>query len=694
MNLFLFPKESLQAALLVSLMSVSVLVGLFYYLNRYTKRRYFTTWTAAWLFHACWLALELCLPERSEITSMLKISCVAMCALFLLWGSLDFLEISVNQRTFGFFLLFLVVWTFSNPASRVGSVEAQLPVFILLGAGSIFAAASFYRFRCRKPFVGAGMLALGFLLWGLHLGTYPLTHHDPGLRSAAVFLAAILQLFIAVSMIVLVLEEVRHKSEQALREVAVVRSQKEELELKVLNVEEQCRELYGQVRDISGLQSAYQELRQRQKAVVQQERLRALGEMASGIGHDVNNALSPIMVYSEMLQREIVDLPESGRNKLNIICRRAKDIADIVSRMRNFYRTSDETDRLESVDVPKLIEEVVEFTKPRWRDLPLRKGISIQVEANPEPDLPPLSCNPSDLREALTNLIFNAVDAMPRGGLISVVTRMVESEETSRTGKQLQIEVQDTGDGMEEETRQRCLEPFFTTKGSSGGTGLGLAMVYGMVQRHHGTIDIESTAKAGTCIRITLPSRTISSQPTAQAEKILTLRRSLRLLCVDDDSELREMLHASLSGLNHTVTLAEDGKRALVLFSDALRNKSPYEAVITDLGMPGVNGLQIAQAVKEESPSTPVIMLTGWAEMMMGNKDAKQHVDAVLAKPHSMVELDNLLQALVQLSSPACHESNDRSLHSKPSPTPADHETHAGSHVESFFITRQTPLNA
>src|SRR5512140_2803404 len=227
-----FSQSYLQATLIVSLLSVWVLVGLFYYLNRYTKREYFTVWTAAWLFYALWLTMSLTVQNTAptNIFSILKQWCVAISAVFLLWGSLRFLSIPVRQSLFGLFMVFLLVWTFVSPQVLLPSqtLQIQLPVFILIGLGSLFAGVCFYRLRKKLPFVGAGMLSLGFLLWGLYLVSYPFTQQKgyENLYSAGFLVAAVLQLFIAVSMIVLVLEEVRYKSEQVLAEIATVRSEK------------------------------------------------------------------------------------------------------------------------------------------------------------------------------------------------------------------------------------------------------------------------------------------------------------------------------------------------------------------------------------------------------------------------------------------------------------------------------------
>ncbi len=652
-----FSQQYLQATLIVSLLSVWVLVGLFYYLNRYTKREYFTVWTAAWLFYALWLTLSLTVPSASpgQFTFILKQWCVAISAVFLLWGSLRFLGLPVRQSLFGLFMLFLMVWTFVSPQilDHEDKVTIQMPVFMLVGLGSLFAGVCFYRLRKKMPYVGAGMLSLGFLLWGFYLFTYPFTQQKgyENLYSAGFLVAAVLQLFIAVSMIVLVLEEVRYASEQILAEVKTVRSEKEALQVKVLSAEEQCRSLYDQVRLTDGLQKAYDELRRTQQVIVQQERLRALGQMASGVAHDVNNALSPVVAYSELMLSTMPDLPETARQYLQTINKSGGDIAHIVARMREFYRQRSDTEQLIKVDINTVIAEVIELTRPRWRDLPQRQGISINIHQELEPRPPLLLSDPGDLREALINLLFNAVDALPQGGTITLATRCVNrpAEDGPGPERQLQVEVRDNGIGMEEKIRQRCLEPFFSTKAKRGGTGLGLAMVYGMMQRHDGTIDIESTPNRGTCVRLTFPVREKVVTEKAASEPSPNQQRSLRILCIDDEPQIQELLKECLSQFAHHVTIASNGKQGLEKFRAALRKKQPFETVITDLGMPDIDGHQVARTIKAESPRTPVIMMTGWGTMMKEDGEATPAVDALVGKPPRVQELNSLL---LQLTSP------------------------------------------
>ena len=204
----IFPREYLRVALIVSLLSVWVLVGLFYYLNRYTKRHYFTIWTAAWLFYALWLTIGVTAPNQSPDSFILILRqwCVSISAVFLLWGSLAFLELRTPQSLFGLFIAFLLSWSYAGRILTQDPFYIQIPVFVLIGLASMFCGLSFYRLRRHRQFVAVGMLFLGFFLWGVYLMTYPFSQKFATLFNAGFLFSAVLQLFIAVSMIVLVLE--------------------------------------------------------------------------------------------------------------------------------------------------------------------------------------------------------------------------------------------------------------------------------------------------------------------------------------------------------------------------------------------------------------------------------------------------------------------------------------------------------
>jgi signal transduction histidine kinase/ActR/RegA family two-component response regulator len=651
----IFPRGYLRVALLVSLLSVWVLVGLFYYLNRYTKRYYFTVWTAAWLFYALWLTLGINIsdPDTGSIVPVLRLWCVCLSAGFLLWGSVSFLEMKAPQSLFGWFMAFLLIWSYAARFIVDDPFNVQWPVFMLIGLASMFAGFSFYRLRKQRRFVAVSLLVFGFCLWGLYLMSYPISQKYASLITAGFLFSAVLQLFIGVSMIVLVLEEARLINQQVLQEVASVNSEKRELQLKVLSAEDKCRSLFEQARSRTELQAAYDELRQTQESVVQQERLRALGQMASGIAHDVNNALSPVLAFSELLLKKEPNLSASAKKHLTNIRVSAEDIAQIVARLGEFYRRHENSEALHPVSPAKLMEQVKELTSPCWHDIPESHGVAIQVQSQFDQFLPSLYCNEYEIREALTNIILNSVDAMPKGGLITLSARSVSLPDAlGQNGKATHVilEVSDNGIGMDENTRQHCLEPFFSTKRLRGGSGLGLAMVYGTAQRHRGRVEIESEVNKGTTVRLILP---LSPPPQSKAALVggaAQPDRSLRVLFIDDEPLLREMIEEVLSFHQHKVESAEGGEAGIAMFDRAKANGQPFDVVITDLGMPGMDGKQVADRVKTSSPKTPVILLTGWGMMLDQKGPGMSNVDAMMNKPP---RVDDLLQVLAKVLSPS-----------------------------------------
>ena len=387
------------------------------------------------------------------------------------------------------------------------------------------------------------------------------------------------------------------------------------------------------------LQKAYDELRLTQQAVMQQERLRALGQMASGVAHDINNAISPVLLYTETLLENEPGLSPRARNYLQTIARSIDDVAATVARLREFYRQREMELTLVRVDLPPLIEQVMELTRARWHDMPLQRGVVIRATTDLAADLPAVMGIESELREALINLIFNAIDAMPEGGSLSV------SAQPAPGAAAVELRVADTGMGMDEDTRRRCLEPFFTTKGERG-TGLGLAMVYGVMQRHNADLSIESTPGQGTTVLLSLPL-----PPETQAAEIIVatelVLRPLRLLVVDDDPIVLTSLRETLQADGHAVVTADGGQAGIDRFAESIATGPAFDAVITDLGMPYVDGRQLAQAVKARSATTPVILVTGWGQRLITNGEVPPDVDGVLSKPPKLRQLRTMLAELV-----------------------------------------------
>jgi CheY-like chemotaxis protein len=470
--------EFLKAALLVSLLSVWSLVGLFYYLNRYTRQDHFNIWTGAWTFYAVWLTLGLGVGETAPGSLLFTVNqvCVSISAALLLWGCLRFLGIPVPRRLSTVIALFLGIWILATPQLVSNTLEAHLPVFVLLGLSSPFAGISLLRLQRQNKMLGIGMLSLGLLLWLIYLGSYPFPREVGGIFGVGFCVAAAYQLFIAVSMIVLLYHEMREESDQIRAEIEAVRQEKEALKAKVNNTKEACQNLV--------------ERQRAQQAAAEREHLQALGQMTGDVAHDMNNALSPITAYAELLLCTLPDLTEVQRERLQRISSAAENLAQIVAHMREFYRLS-----------PGAEPAAPDATLAPPRPL--------------DPDLPP-------------------------------------RDET-------------------------------------------------------------------------------------------VVCRSLRILCIDDEPLLRELMHDVLELKQHRVTVAKDGNEGLALFRSSLKTKQPFEVVITDLGMPDLDGRHVARAVKAESPKTPVIMLTGWGTMMKKDGFDTAEVDAVLGKPPRIQELSNLL---------------------------------------------------
>lgn len=389
------------------------------------------------------------------------------------------------------------------------------------------------------------------------------------------------------------------------------------------------------------LHKAYNDLKQTQQTVLQQERLRALGQMASGIAHDINNAISPVSLYAESLLETEHNLSEKGRNYLKIIQQATDDVASTVGRMKEFYRKREPQLLLYEVDLNSLVNQVIELTRAKWFNMPRQKGIVIEIHADLTSKARVMGVE-SEIREALTNLVFNAVDAMPEGGTLTFRSRDLKTSiDPAIEMNYASLEVIDTGIGMDEETRAKCLEPFYTTKGERG-TGLGLAMVYGVIQRHGADINLTSAPGKGTTIQIRFPAKKNGSGKEVTSGIVDRIPSRMRILVIDDDPLLLKSLQDTLAMDGHMITTAESGQSGLDAFSSALSTE-PFQVVITDLGMPYVDGRKVAETIKKWSPYTPVIMLTGWGERIIEEGNVPDQVDYLLSKPPKLQKLREVL---------------------------------------------------
>ena len=318
--------------------------------------------------------------------------------------------------------------------------------------------------------------------------------------------------------------------------------------------------------------------------------------------------------------------------------------------MREFYRQREPQLELSPVQLNPLAQQVLDLTRARWSDMPQQRGIVIRLETELAPNLPAILGVESEVREALINLVFNAVDAMPDGGTLTLRTRRQTAPDGGSSAAL--VEVSDTGVGMNEDTRRRCLEPFFTTKGERG-TGLGLAMVYGVVQRHDAEVQIDSVVGSGTTVRLSFPVPASVLPALAHPPPAEAPTRRLRVLIVDDDPLMLKSLCDTLELDGHVVVIANGGQAGIDTFNAARRPDQAFDIVITDLGMPYVDGRAVAVAVKASSANaTPVILLTGWGQRLVADGEVPAHVDWVLSKPPKLREVRAAL-ARFTLTAPA-----------------------------------------
>jgi PAS domain S-box-containing protein len=376
------------------------------------------------------------------------------------------------------------------------------------------------------------------------------------------------------------------------------------------------------------------------QALSHSERLRALGQMASGIAHDLNQSLALISGYSDMAGQELLLEPpnvEHVREMVAITSRAALEGGQRLKGLLSFVRTHELMAESEWVDLGELLTEVAALTAPRWRDATQAEGRPITLEVSTASGCT-IHGSPGALREALTNLIFNAVDALPDGGSIWLTTRRVEHEAI--------VEVRDSGTGIPDELQALIFDTFFTTKGERG-TGLGLPQVTTIVQRHSGRIELDSGPGRGTTFRMHFP---IVSEPAAIVEDIAVpdenAARSIRILVVEDEQQLARMAGLVLSQRGHKVTVVCSGEAAIEQLS-----AQSFELVISDLGLgTGKNGWDVADAVRKRWPGTRFVLVTGWGAGIDPNEALIRGVDEVIAKPYRIAELRQIADRVAGLA--------------------------------------------
>lgn len=387
---------------------------------------------------------------------------------------------------------------------------------------------------------------------------------------------------------------------------------------------------------------SYRELQRAQEQLVQTEKLRALGQMSAGMAHDLNNVLAAVLGQAELLQVHVGN--PDARSSLRTLEMAARDGAHIIRRLQDFGRQQPGQPST-AVALGAVVREALDITRPRWKNEAEHDGVGIAVRSAVE-HLPPVLGDDADIREVLTNLILNAVDAMPKGGSLEITGRVVESD--GRRGEQqrwVEVYVTDTGTGMDEEVRRRVFDPFFTTKGVHG-SGLGLSVVYGIMERHGGHIGVASVPGHGSIFTLRFqiahedaPRATPRAAPPTAAGR--------RILLVDDEPHVRATIAEMLRSAGHTVSEADGPVAGLARLAE-----HPMDLVLTDLGMPEMSGIEFAHAVKAKTPNVPVVLLTGWGNRRVTTDTMRGTVDAVLGKPVGLQELLRCVDACVRHAEP------------------------------------------
>ena len=740
-----FTREYLKAGVFVSLLSVWVLVALFSYLNLYTKRRYFTIWTAAWLFYALWITLSFGVQgdRHQPLLLMLEQWCVGVAAIFLLWGSQSFLGERVRQPMFAWFIVFLLLWSYFGAYHNLGKpLELELPVFSLIALASGVTAINFFRYRRQHPYIGATLLALGFFLWGVYMASYPFLENSEDLTSVALFISAGLQLLLAVSMIILVLEEVRETQQQVVAQSQTRKVERDALQSRVAATEQRYEKLFDQASEaiiiteaegfrilelnraaertlgitraeagrhslttfcqfkgpgrlppqnsaewfqalcrqrplnlmrksgaltpveINGTQidfegkPAYQffliELTERarlEQQLRQAEKLSAIGQMISGVAHELNNPLAVVKGYLELVLSHH-ELSPKTRADLVKAAHESNRAAKLVASFLSFAR--EQSSHREFVDLNDLVRSLVEL---RHFDLVLAKT---EVMLELAPDLPMISADPDQVQQLIVNLMNNALQAMvdlPQRGRLRI--------KTSRVGEWVQMAVEDSGPGVPPHLLDKIFEPFFTTKDVGTGTGLGLSIAHSIMTEHKGRLYYQTSSLGGAGFVLEFPAASARApQPKSEGTtsfmfKPVTTEPACagKILVLDDEKSIAEMLGEMLGLLGYTPTICHLAAQALELIE-----QHDFDLIISDFRMPGINGRQFFGLAVEKKPELArrIIFLTG----DVVNEETRDFLKSIgnphIAKPFNLSMVKEVVAGMIQSNPPpgtvAVHE--------------------------------------
>jgi PAS domain S-box-containing protein len=399
------------------------------------------------------------------------------------------------------------------------------------------------------------------------------------------------------------------------------------------------RDEAGQPKSILTVDTDITEKKQFEKQFYQAQRLESLGTLASGISHDMNNILTPIMAAAHLLPLKLPSLDRQNQRLLKILTDNAKRGAELVKQILSFARGDEEEQILLQ---PKYsleeTERIVKETFPK----------SIEIHTNiPKQNLWTISANPTQISQVLMNLCVNARDAMPNAGIltISAENRWFDDNYArmnwdAKVGNYVVITVSDTGCGMSQEVKERIFEPFFTTKESDKGTGLGLSTVIGIVKNHGGFVNVYSEVGKGSQFQVCFPASDAAATQVDSDSEIVRGNGEL-ILVVDDETPIREITKISLVNHNYKVLTACDGVEAFSLYD---RHKDEIVLVLMDMQMPSISGFNAIRVLKKMNPSIKIIAISGLASNRKLLEDLGLDVQAFLSKPYTIKELLDTIQ--------------------------------------------------
>jgi PAS domain S-box-containing protein len=383
----------------------------------------------------------------------------------------------------------------------------------------------------------------------------------------------------------------------------------------------------GRTTGVLGIARDITEQKEERERAARADKLRALGQLASGVAHDFNNSLAAILGRAQLLRRQTND--DALVRNLDIIQTAAEDAAATVRRIQTFARKAPAKE-FDMLDVRGLLVDAIEITRTRWENEARLRGLNYRVELDASAGQNTAG-SASELREVFVNLIVNAVDAMPQGGTISI--------SCIRDGEKLQLRFADTGKGMAEDVQQKIFEPFFTTKGAQG-TGLGLSVSYSIIERHDGTIRVDSVKGSGTVFTIHLPACEIKTG-SLEEPQLTVAAASLFILVIDDEESVRETLADMLSALNHKVELAASGQEALRMLASR-----DFDLVFTDLAMPEMDGWETAREIRKRWPEINILLVTGYGPGTLPPSGEDKLVNGVIGKPFDFAQIISAIAEL------------------------------------------------